>query len=190
MDVIFGEIYEYGFVALILSISIGLFGLVIDFVLQKIFKNYWIINAVGLILLLLFIIIYFYNSREKTIILPDDFSGSFTIVYGVKGANPLFKTKPTFGYQLEITKTRILYTETSLTDDLWNTKFKTTSGNIVYKDKFDPTVIDLKLGEFNCKGKEWKYRTWVVKSNSQFIDTENIDSLTIKNMLTYCDNKP
>jgi hypothetical protein len=184
-----GEIYEYGFIALILSFIVGFLGLLIDFVLQKVFKNYWIINGIGFVLLLLFTIISFYNSRVKTIILPNYFSGPFTIVYGVKEANPLFKSNPTFGYKLEITKTRVLYTETLLTDDLWNTKFQTKSGLTLDKDQSNPRVIDLKLGKFNCKGKEWEYRTWLVKSNNQFIEIKNIDSITIKNIVSYCNNK-
>ncbi|MGK0254053.1 MAG: hypothetical protein ACI9OE_001540 [Mariniflexile sp.] len=49
--------------------------------------------------------------------------------------------------------------------------------------------MDLKLGKFNCKGKTWEYRTWLVKSNNQFIEIKNIDSITIKNIVSYCNNK-
>lgn len=184
-----GEIFDYGFIALLLSIIIGLSGLLVDFALQKTVKNYWIINGIELFLLLLFTIIYFYNTREKTIILPNDYSGSFTIVYGVKGENPLFKSNPTFGYEFEINKTKILYTETVLTDDLWNTRFETKSGLKLGNDKSYPTVTDFKLGKFNCKGQEWEYRTWIVKRNNEFIEIENIDSITISNIESYCDNK-
>ena len=184
-----GDIYEYGFIALMLSLVIGLLGLLVDLVLQKKIRNYWIFNGVELVLIILFTILYYYNSREKTIILPNDYSGSFTIVYGVKGANPLFKTNPIFGYKLDITKTKILFTETSLSDDIWNTKFKTKSGLKLNKDKSNPTVIDLKLGKYNCKGQEWEYRTWIIKSNSKSIEIENTDSVTIKNIGDYCNYK-
>ncbi len=50
-----GERYEYGFVALAVSIATGLFGILIDFVLQKKVKNSWVINGIGLVLVIVFI---------------------------------------------------------------------------------------------------------------------------------------
>lgn len=81
-----GEIYEYGFVALALTFIIGFTGLFIDFFLQKTFRNYWIINGIEVIVLIIFSIFYLYTSREKPVVLPEDFSAAFSF----KNKLPLF----------------------------------------------------------------------------------------------------
>ncbi|MCX2719080.1 hypothetical protein [Lentiprolixibacter aurantiacus] len=53
-----GERYEYGFVALVISVLTGLFGLLIDLVLQKKVKNFWVINGIGLLLVTLFVLVF------------------------------------------------------------------------------------------------------------------------------------
>lgn len=54
-----GEIYEYGTVALFLSFLMGGMGLVIDLVLQKSIKSYWLVNGIGLVLVILFMVILY-----------------------------------------------------------------------------------------------------------------------------------
>lgn len=188
-DYLEGEIYEYGFVALALTFIIGIIFLVIDFTLQKFIRSYWIINGIGLLILSIFTFFYFYNSREKTIILPDDYTGSFTIVYGVEGEDPLTHSGATFGYNIEVSENSILYTETLMKDDIWNTEFKNRSGSKLPRDKKFRRVIDGRVGDFNCRDEEWKYRTWRVDSIGQLSGTKEIDSVTIQNIINYCNYK-
>lgn len=53
-----GKTFEFGFVALMLTFAVGFFGLLIDFLLQKLLRNYWIINLIGLVLIAIFTAIF------------------------------------------------------------------------------------------------------------------------------------
>ena len=55
-----GEIYEYGGVALVLSMLVAVAGLLADLALQRYIRNRWVVNGIGLLLVLLFI--WFYTS--------------------------------------------------------------------------------------------------------------------------------
>lgn len=152
-----GEENTYAPVALGISLMIGGLALMADLFLQRTVKSYIRINLLGAIPLLLFMLFYAYNTRKKTIVLPQGASHSFTLVYNVKNAPPLFRGKPVFGGTTESDRADILYTATPLEKDLWNTVFKVRSG------KGKPVPIkasDLKVGEYDCNGRLWKYRIW------------------------------
>ncbi len=182
-----GEVAEYGLIGLVLSLLLVIFGLLIDFILQRSLKNHWHINGIELVLLLLVTGLYFHNTREKTIIVPEDFTGSFTIVYGVNGAEPLFASYPMFGYVLDIENSRLIYTETALKKDVWNTKFQTGSGKVLDKHEPDPDVTELALGQFNCNGEEWKYRTWLIRNRGFPVQIKNLDSILESKISGHCE---
>lgn len=53
-----GEAWDYSVIALFLSFVIALVGLGIDFILQRLFKNYWLINGIGILFILGTVFIY------------------------------------------------------------------------------------------------------------------------------------
>lgn len=53
-----GEIYEYGGVALALSMLVAVGGLLADLALQKFIRNRWVVNGIELIVVLLFLWYY------------------------------------------------------------------------------------------------------------------------------------
>ena len=181
-----GEVAEYSFIGLLLSVLIGCTGLVIDYILQRAFKNYWLINAMELALLLLVSGVYFHNTREKTIVVPQDVTGAFTIVYGVRGADPLFTSYPVFGYKLETGGATVLYTGTPFDEDIWNTEFQTAYWPFLKMDGFGRSVTDFTLGQVNCKGEAWKYRTWLVKKGGYPIENKGLDSIIASKISSHC----
>lgn len=53
-----GEIYEYGGVALVISMLVALTGLLVDFILQKFVRNAWIVNGAESVVIAIFIFFY------------------------------------------------------------------------------------------------------------------------------------
>lgn len=75
-------------------------------------------------------------------------------------------------------------------EDIWNTEFKNRSGLILPRDEAYRKIIDGRVGEYNCRGEEWGYRTWRVDGNGQLSGTGEIDSATIEKIISYCNKKP
>ena len=53
-----GEIYEYGGVALVLSMLVAFAGLSGDFLLQKFVRNAWIVNGIEAVVIAVFVFLY------------------------------------------------------------------------------------------------------------------------------------
>ncbi|MFM1879522.1 MAG: hypothetical protein RLZZ241_2388 [Bacteroidota bacterium] len=53
-----GAIYEYGGVALALSMLVAMAGLLGDFILQRLLRNVWVINGIEAVVIAIFVFLY------------------------------------------------------------------------------------------------------------------------------------
>ncbi|MHB1279366.1 MAG: hypothetical protein ACYC1Q_13335 [Bacteroidia bacterium] len=169
----------------------GLLGLLVDFALQKRVKSYFYVNGIELLIISGIWLFEAWYKREKTLVIPDNFKGYVTIVYGVKGAEPLFLSPLNFGYSVEISESGILFTSTSKSMDIWTTNFQTFSG-ILLDHTDDTTTLhasDYEDGEYVCNGKTLEFRTWLVNNHCGWNKEVDIDSMTIPLIREYCETQ-
>jgi hypothetical protein len=180
----------WGLLVLMTLLSIGVIGFLIDLVLQKYIKKYITILIIEIVLIGVIWVFDKWYGKEKIIVLPDNFKGYLTIVYGVTNSPPLYESKLNFGYKVVIPSSGILFTSTSMKEDISNTTFQKVSGQSLDNPKRSILLYALPYdnGNFVCNGKNWDFRTWLIKNGPGWNKQIDIDTLTIKSLNNYCKN--
>ncbi|WP_139856800.1 MULTISPECIES: hypothetical protein [Flavobacteriaceae] len=136
----------------------------IDFGIKKWLKNYKKIFITQLTLILVFAMIYGYQYRTKTLIIPTDFDKEYvTIIYGVENSKDLFISAITLNKKIEIPENGILLTSSDFNENLRETSIKTDSGIYLNSDKTDKGFIQIAESEFESNGQNYKFRTWKIQ---------------------------
>lgn len=186
------ETMGWGEFALIVFIGFGVVGLIIDFGIQIISKNYLKTIGTEIILIAIVGLLYSYSQRTKTLIISDSPSTNYIVtVYGVKGQPKLTdKFLPwTWTYEVKIPESGILLTSSDFGADLPETKMVTYSGAELNTDKSEWGWIRFSDNEINCKGQTFKYRSWMI--NKEFCcgySNKDVDSLQIRLQRQLCED--
>lgn len=185
-----GDWDNWGGVAKITLIGIGILGLLIDFGIQKIAKKYLLINLIEFLIL---IGIYFFNAwqeRELIITVPDSFRGEIILIYGVRESDKLEIDLLTQNYRISNINNRIIATSTVLDNNVPKTKFITQSGQELYIQP-DTTKVHLeviKMDKYNCNNGEWDYTIWLIRQNELY-EKERIILDTKLSLNEICEGK-
>lgn len=151
------------FIAFTLFIIAIIFFL-IDLGLKKWVKNYKKILITQLTLILLFSLIYTYQFRTKTLIIPTDFDKEYvTIVYGVENSIDLSISAFTWNKKIEIPKNGILLTSSDFNKNLRKTDMKLDCGVFLNSDETEKGFIPIAESEFVSNGQRYKFRTWKIQ---------------------------
>lgn len=151
----------WGWFAVFALLVIALILFIIDLGLKKWLKNYKKILVAELIISLISIIIYSYQFRTKTLVIPTDFNEEYvTIIYGVSDSNDLSISAFTLNKEIKIPDNGILLTSSDFDENLPETEIKTDSGIKLNSNKSDKGFIPMIESEFEKNGKTYKFRTW------------------------------
>ena len=136
----------------------------IDFGIKKWLKNYKKIFITQLTLILVFAMIYGYQYRTKTLIIPTDFDKEYvTIIYGVENSKDLSISAITLNKKIEIPLNGILLTSSDFNENLRETSIKTDSGIYLNSDETNKGFIQIAESEFESNGRNYKFRTWKIQ---------------------------
>ena len=154
----------WGFFAVIALIVIGILLFVIDFGLKKWLKNYKKIFFSELLISIIVIVIYNYQFRTKTLIIPSDFDKEYvTIIYGVENSKDLSISGFTWNKKIEIPENGILLTSSDFNENLRETDIKMDSGIYLNSDKTEKGFTRMTESEFESNGRNYKFRTWKIQ---------------------------
>ncbi|WP_299534568.1 hypothetical protein [Ulvibacterium sp.] len=182
------DVEGWGMLALIVLTGAGILGLVIDAIIQRFSNNWLLTNVIGILILAGHYIFNLWHSREKIIILPDNYKGHITIVYGVENTEPLFKSNLNFGYEVKIPTSGILFTSTKENNDVSRTKVIMRNG-VKLNTSSDPKALHALLsgrGNFDCNGKNWEYRSWHISNKNWWSSNSDSDTTSVKKIKNYC----
>jgi len=179
---IVGDWDNWGGVAKIALIGIGILGLLVDFGLQKIVKKYLFLNLIELLILTG---IYFFNAQRESeliITLPDNFRGEITLIYGVSESDGLERDILTQNYRLSNINDRIIMTSTRLKNNVPKTKFITESGQELYiqSDTSKIHIEVLKMDTYKCNNEKWNYTVWLIRLNESFKKDKIFSDLKVR----------
>ncbi|MGV8947730.1 MAG: hypothetical protein ACOH1N_14980 [Lutibacter sp.] len=154
----------WGFFAVIALIVIGILLFAIDFGLKKWSKNYKKIFLTELLISIIVIVIYNYQFRTKTLIIPSDFDKEYvTIIYGVENSKDLSISALTWNKKIEIPKSGILLTSSDFNENLRKTDMKMDSGIYLNSDETEKGFTRMTESEFESNGRNYKFRTWKIQ---------------------------
>ena len=154
----------WGFFAVIALIVIGILLFVIDFGLKKWLKNYKKIFLTEFLISIIALVIYNYQFRTKTLIIPSDFDKEYvTIIYGVENSKNLSISAITWNKKIEIPKNGILLTSSDFSENLRETDIKIDSGIYLNSDETEKGFTRMTESEFESNGRNYKFRTWKIQ---------------------------
>jgi len=154
----------WGFFLVFALIAIGIILFIIDFGLKKWLKNSKKIFKVQLSLSLIAIIIYSYQFRTKTLIIPSDFDKEYvTIIYGIENSKDLSITAFTWNKKIKIPPDGILLTSSDFTENLQETDIKTDSGIYLNSEEAKKGFTEIAKSEIEYNGQNYKFRTWKIQ---------------------------
>jgi hypothetical protein len=174
------------FFAIILILPIAALGLLIDFFLQKsLADKYKQIFLIEITIILLSVFFLSMTGRTKTFIIPNKLdSNHIVMIYGIDDTPKLPINFFTWDCEIKIPENGILLTSSSYDIDLPQTKMRTYSNIELNSDKTELGFGRAFDDEVNCKGKTYKYRSWLVQNNCCMSTSKDIDSLR-KEIETY-----
>jgi hypothetical protein len=166
----------FGFLGLFYLFPIAIFGLLLDYLGQKIIKSYprLFLTEIGIVAIISFGFIW--QERTKTYIIPDQRDFEFVVtIYDVKDSEQLPVNFFTWSYQKEIPENGILLTSNGIKSDLPKTKMFTKAG-ISLQDKED--TIDLcfdraSTSKIEIDGKYYNYHAWKIDKGGTIVYSSN-----------------
>ncbi|HLW41976.1 MAG TPA: hypothetical protein VKY82_06375 [Flavobacterium sp.] len=172
----------WGFFAVIALIAIGILLFVMDFGLKKWLKNYKKIFLIELLIGIIVIVVYNYQFRTKTLIIPSDFDKEYvTIIYGVENSKDLSISALTWNKKIEIPKSGILLTSSDFSESLRETNIKMDSGIYLNSDQTEKGFTRIAESEFESNGRNYKFRTWKIQDKPCcFYTTKEIEKHKIE----------
>ena len=154
----------WGFFAVIVLIAIGILLFAIDFGLKKWLKNYKKIFSAELMISIVLVLIYNYQFRTKTLIIPSNFDKDYvTIIYGVENSKDLSISVFNWNKNIEIPKSGILLTSSDFNENLLETDIKLDSGIYLNSDQTDKGFTRIAESEFESNGRNYRFRTWKIQ---------------------------
>jgi len=177
----------WGFFAVIALILIGILLFAIDFGLKKWLNNYKKVFLSQLIVILIGVVMYNYQFRTQTLIIPSDFDKEYvTIIYGVGNSKDLSISAFTWNKKIEIPKSGILLTSSDFNENLRETDIKMDSGIYLNSEQTDKGFAQISESEFESNGRDYKFRTWKIQNKPCcFYTTKEIEKhkIELKNKL-------
>ncbi|NEV92975.1 hypothetical protein G3567_02290 [Psychroflexus sp. YR1-1] len=153
------------FFVVIALIVIGILLFVIDFGLKKWLKDYKKIFLTELLVSIIVVVIYNYQFRTKTLIIPSDFDKEYvTIVYGVENSKDLSISAITWNKKIKIPNSGILLTSSDFNENLPETDIKMVSGIYLNSDETEKGFTRMTESEFKSTGRHYKFRTWKIQA--------------------------
>jgi hypothetical protein len=154
----------WGFFVVIALIVIGILLFTIDFGLKKWLKDYKKIFLTELLVSIIVVIIYNYQFRTKTLIIPSDFNKEYvSIIYGVENSKDLSISAITWNKKIDIPKNGILLTSSDFNENLRETDIKMDSGIFLNSDETEKGFTRMVESEFDSNGRSFKFRTWKIQ---------------------------
>ena len=154
----------WGWFAVFALFIIGFLLFIIDFGLKKWLKHYRKIIIVQASLIIISAIIYSFQYRTKTLVIPSNFNQEYvTIVYGYEDSKKLSISPFTWNKRIAIPENGILITSSDFDEDLPKTKIKTDSGIELNSDQSDKGFIQFLESEIEQDNKIYKFRTWKIQ---------------------------
>ena len=137
----------------------------IDLGLKRWLGNYKKIIITQLTLIFVFAMIYGYQFRTKTLIIPTDFNKEYvTIIYGVENSKDLSISAITLNKRIEIPENGIFLTSSDFNENLRETNIKMDSGIYLNSNKTDKGFIKMTESNFDSNGRNYKFRTWKIQN--------------------------
>jgi len=184
--------FGFGFLALFYLVPIGVVGLVVDFLIQKLQKNYFRTFAIELLIIGILALGYSWTERTKTLIIPDNLSSNYIVtIYGIDTAPKLPLGLLTWNYSIKFPENGILLTSSDFDKDLPDTEMKTYAGQKLNSKNTEMGFISFSEDEIKCDGKTYKYRSWMIDSTHCCVySNKDVDSLKIKLQNIICGESP
>jgi len=174
---------------LITSIAISAVILVLDFLIQVVFRRYWVTLTLELALLSTIYIYGTWEDRYKEFVIPNNFTGYIIVVYGLKGEPKLPKKTFALNYRIKVPANGIILTSSDMDDDYPNVKIKDESDGITEEDSFGLRLwyCPLPPDKYFCKGKVINYKRWfILRHGGGFSEEEHPNTNTIEFLDEYC----
>ena len=174
----------WGFLLTIYLIPVIIVGLLIDFVLQKFLKKYFLTFGSELLILAAIYFAYSWTQRTKTLIIPDKLQSQYIVtIYGVENTENL---PDGWNYEIKVPTNGILMTSSTFDSDLPETKIKTCSGINLNTDETELGWVRITHDKLDCNGKTYEYQFWMVDSSCCVYSNHDIDSFQITLQKQFC----
>lgn len=174
----------WGFLLTIYLIPAIIIGLLVDFILQKLFPKYLLTFGIELFILTTIYFSYCLTQRTKTLIIPDKFAGKYIVtIYGVENSANL---PSGWNYEIKVPTNGMLLTSSTIDSDLPETKMKTYSGINLNTDETELGWVRITHDRFDCNGKTYEYQFWMVDSSCCMYSSHDIDSFKLTLKRQFC----
>jgi hypothetical protein len=184
-----GGAFGFGVLWVIIATGISVFGLFIDLIIQKFSSRYYWILGIETLLILVAATLYYYSQRTKTLVISDlPTIKHIVTVYGVDNRPKLSDKLLPWSYKIRVPDDGIILTSSPFESDLPQTKVVSYSGIELNTAKSDWGWIRFGEGQFDCNGKSFRYRSWMLRKDYCCGYTaKDIDSLRMGLQRRLCD---
>lgn len=174
---------EFGLLGLYYLLPLALFGLLLDYVAQRVLIKYKNIFLLEMGVLVLILSSFAWQKRTKTYIIPNQRNFEFVVtIYDVEGAEKFPKNPIVWAYKSKIAANGFLLNANSLDADLPETKIFTESG--VSLQDSNPQGLcfaQLHSASIDVGPKSYVYQAWKIGENGSVdYSSDDINALEEK----------